>query len=120
MDDMLILFVLLAFYLINVFPFFVNKIVVHQPASSSTRKRKRGPTYYNRLLRLRPGERIVPKWNENGEVIQQERGKKLTSYLGMLVRCQRNALLQAKDWSKVPDEAKEKLWGLVLVFGNLD
>ncbi|RVW28155.1 Bromodomain-containing protein 4 [Vitis vinifera] len=68
--------------------------------SSSSRKRTRGPTCYIGLLRLRPGERITPQWSEDGELVQQEKGKKLTSYLGTLVRCQRNAPLQVKDWSK--------------------
>ncbi|XP_034702470.1 uncharacterized protein LOC117927161 [Vitis riparia] len=88
--------------------------------SSSSRKRTRGPTCYIGLLRLRPGERITPQWSEDGELVQQEKGKKLTSYLGTLVRCQRNAPLQVKDWSQVPDEAKEKLWGLVLEKFDID
>ena len=75
----------------------------------------RGPTRNIGLLGLRPRERVKVSFNEYGQLVDEIKGRRLTSYLGTLVRNQHNVRLQVIGWSRVSIEAKEKIWALVLV-----
>ena len=54
-------------------------------------------------------------FNEYGQLVDEIKGRRLTSYLGTLVRNLHNVQLQVIGWSCVLIEAKEKIWALVLV-----
>ena len=54
-------------------------------------------------------------FNEYGQLVDEIKGHRLTSYLGTLVRNLHNVPLQVIGWSCVSIEAKEKIWALVLV-----
>ena len=55
-------------------------------------------------------------FNEYGQLVDEIKVRRLTSYLGTLVRNQHNVPLQVSGWSCVSIEAKEKIWAFVLVF----
>ena len=54
-------------------------------------------------------------FNEYGQLVNEIKGRRLTSYLGTLVCNQHNVPLQVIGWSCVSIEDKEKIWALVLV-----
>lgn len=55
---------------------------------SSGQKRTRGPTQNIGLLGLRLGERVKVSFNEYGQLVNEIKGRRLTSYVGTLVRNQ--------------------------------
>ena len=54
-------------------------------------------------------------FNEYGQLVDEIKGCRLTSYLGTLVCNQHNVPLQVIGWSCVSIKAKEKIWALILV-----
>ena len=54
-------------------------------------------------------------FNEYGQLVDEIKGRRLTSYLGTLVHNLHNVPLQVIGWSCVSIETKGKVWALVLV-----
>ena len=55
-------------------------------------------------------------FNEFGQLVDEIKGHRLTSYMGTFVCNQHNMPLQVTSWSCVSSDAKEKIWALVLVY----
>ena len=54
-------------------------------------------------------------FNEYGQLVDEIKGRCLTSYVGTLVRNQHNVPLQVIGWSCVSIKTKENIWALVFV-----
>eukprot|EP00261_Vitis_vinifera_P037126 XP_019078369.1 PREDICTED: uncharacterized protein LOC109123348 isoform X2 [Vitis vinifera] len=82
--------------------------------SFSSKKRTRGPTRNLDLLSMKPEEIKTTRFNTRGQVVSDGKGKRLSSYMGTLVRSQHNVPIQVQDWNHVSEDVKEKIWALVL------
>ncbi|KAL6322741.1 hypothetical protein AAG906_018622 [Vitis piasezkii] len=81
-------------------------------------KRTCGPTHNLDLLSMKPRKKKTTQFNTRGKVVYDEKGEKLLSYMGTLVRSQHNVPIQVQDWNHVSENVKEKIWALVLVYAS--
>ena len=82
---------------------------------SSSKKRTRGSTRNLDLLGMKPGEKKSTQFNTKCQVVYHDKGERLSSYMGTLVRSQHNVPIQVQNWHHVSKDVKEKLWALILV-----
>lgn len=87
---------------------------LHEIGSSGTKKSGRGPTRCIELSKRAPGERFDVSFNIYNQPIGVF-GRKLTSYLGLIVRDGQIAPLTYTDWRGMPNDKKERMWKLALV-----
>ena len=80
----------------------------------SSKKRTRDPMHNLDLLGMKPGEKKSTHFNTKGQVVYNDNGKRLSSYMGTLVRSQHNVPIQVQDWHHISKDVKEKLWALIL------
>ena len=68
---------------------------------------------------MKPREKKSSKFNNKGQVVYDGKKKeRLSSYMGTLVQSQQNVPIQVQDWNHFSDDAKKKIWALVLVYIN--
>lgn len=71
------------------------------------------------MAKMRPGEKKKVDFNIKGQPIGRNRAN-LSSYCGSLVRDPLNApLYKVEEFLQIPEENKEKMWKLILVFINI-
>ena len=66
---------------------------------SSSKKRTRGPTRNLNLLGMKPDKKKKKstQFNTKGQVVYHDKGERLSSYIGTLVRSQHNVPIQVQD-----------------------
>ena len=74
-----------------------------------------GPTRNLDLLGMKPEEKKSTHFNTKCQVVYHDNDKRLSSYMGTLVRSQENVPIQVQDWHHISEDVKEKLWALILI-----
>ena len=76
--------------------------------SFSSKKRTHDPTCNLDLLSMKPGEKTTTRFNTKGQVVNDGKKERLSSYMGTLVWSQHNVSIQVQDWNHVSKDVKEK------------